>query len=291
MLPARFDYHRPSTLDEALSALAEYGEDGKVLAGGMSLIPLMKLRFAAPAHLVDLNAVPGLAQVSEDGGMLRVGALTRHADLEDNGLLKSRYHAMAAAAPLISDPLVRNRGTIGGSLAHADPAGDWGSVMIAMRAKVAARSASAEREIDVDDLLVDTFTSSLEPTEILTEVRIPSPSGPSGGAYLKLERKVGDFATVAVAVHVVMSNGHVGSAGIGLTAVGSTNIRAADAEQALAGAEPSAEAFATAGKLAAAAANPVADQRGSVEYKRNVVDVFVQRGLAQAVDIARSGRT
>jgi len=286
MLPARFDYHRPSTLDEALSALAEYGEDGKVLAGGMSLIPLMKLRFAAPAHLVDLNAVPGLAQVSEDGGMLRVGALTRHADLEDNGLLKSRYHAMAAAAPLISDPLVRNRGTIGGSLAHADPAGDWGSVMIAMRAKVAARSASAEREIDVDDLLVDTFTSSLEPTEILTEVRIPSPSGPSGGAYLKLERKVGDFATVAVAVHVVMSNGHVGSAGIGLT-----NIRAADAEQALAGAEPSAEAFATAGKLAAAAANPVADQRGSVEYKRNVVDVFVQRGLAQAVDIARSGRT
>jgi len=161
--------------------------------------------------------------------------------------------------------------------------------MIAMRAKVAAKSASGEREIDVDDLLVDTFTSSLEPTEVLTEIRIPSPSGPSGGAYLKLERKVGDFATVAVAVHVEMSNGNIGTAGIGLTAVGSTNIRAADAERALAGAEPSADAFANAGKLAAAASNPVADQRGSAEYKRNVVDVFVQRGLAQAVEIARSG--
>jgi len=289
VLPARFDYHRPGTLDEALSSLAEYGDDGKVLAGGMSLIPLMKLRFAAPGHLVDLNAVPGLAGVSEGGGTLRVGALTRHADLEDNDLLKSRYPAMAAAAPQISDPLVRNRGTIGGSLAHADPAGDWGSVMIAMRAKVAASSASGEREIDVDDLLVDTFTSSLEPTEVLTEIRIPSPSGPSGGAYLKLERKVGDFATVAVAVHVEMSNGNIGTAGIGLTAVGSTNIRAADAERALAGAEPSVDAFADAGKLAAAAANPVADQRGSAEYKRHVVDVFVQRGLAQAVEIARSG--
>ena len=289
MLPARFDYHRPGTLDEAVSALAEYGDDGKVLAGGMSLIPLMKLRFAVPGHLVDLNAVPGLTGVSEDGGTLRVGALTRHAELEDNDLLKAKYHAMAAAAPQISDPLVRNRGTIGGSLAHADPAGDWGSVMIAIRAKVAAKSASGEREIDVDDLLVDTFTSSLEPTEVLTEIRIPSPSGPSGGAYLKLERKVGDFATVAVAVYVEMSNGNIGTAGIGLTAVGSTNIRAADAERALAGAEPSADAFANAGKLAAAASNPVADQRGSAEYKRNVVDVFVQRGLAQAVEIARSG--
>jgi carbon-monoxide dehydrogenase medium subunit len=289
VLPARFDYHRPRTLEEALSSLAEYGEDGKVLAGGMSLIPLMKLRFAAPAHLVDLNAVSGLSGVSEDGDTLRVGAMTRHADLEDNDLLKGRYHAMAAAAPLISDPLVRNRGTIGGSLAHADPAGDWGSVMIAMRAKVAARSASGEREIDVDDLLVDTFTSALEPTEVLTEVRIPVPSGPSGGAYSKLERKVGDFATVAVAVHVVMSNGNIGTAGIGLTAVGSTNLRARDAEEALAGVEPSAEAFANAGRLAASAANPVADQRGSAEYKRNVVDVFVQRGLTRAVEIARSG--
>jgi carbon-monoxide dehydrogenase medium subunit len=290
VLPARFDYHRPGTLDEALSLLDQYGEDGKVLAGGMSLIPLMKLRFATPAHLVDVGAIQGLSGLNEDEGVLRVGAMTCHADLEDNVLLTSRYHAMAAAAPQISDPLVRNRGTIGGSLAHADPAGDWGSVMIAMGARVAARSASGEREISADDLMVDTFTSSLEPNEVLTEVRVPSPSGPTGGAYLKLERKVGDFATVAVAVHVAMADGHIGTAGIGLTAVGSTNLRAREAEEALAGAEPSEEAFAAAGRLAAQAANPVDDQRGSVAYKRNVVDVFVQRGLAQAVAAARGGQ-
>jgi len=289
VLPARFDYHRPATLDEALSLLDQYGDEGKVLAGGMSLIPLMKLRFAAPAHLVDINVVPGLSGLSESDGWLRVGALRRHADLENSYVLKSRYHAMASAAPLISDPLVRNRGTIGGSLAHADPAGDWGSVMIAMGAKVAARSASGEREIDADDLLVDTFTSSLAPGEVLTEIRVPTPSGPTGGAYLKLERKVGDFATVAVAVHVVMDDGHIGKAGIGLTAVGSTNLRAREAEQALAGAEPTDEAFAAAGQLAARAAHPSEDQRGSVAYKRNVVDVFVRRGLARAVAIARSG--
>jgi len=287
VLPARFDYHRPATLDEALSLLDQYGDEGKVLAGGMSLIPLMKLRFAAPAHLVDINAVPGLSGVSESDGWLRVGALTRHAELENSDVLKSRYHAMASAAPLISDPLVRNRGTIGGSLAHADPAGDWGSVMLAMGAKVVARSASGEREIDVDDLLVDTFTSSLAPGEVLTEIRVPSPSGPSGGAYLKLERKVGDFATVAVAVHVVMDDGRIGTAGIGLTAVGSTNLRAREAEQALAGAEPTDEAFAAAGQLAARAAHPSDDQRGSVAYKTNVVDVFVRRGLARAVEAAR----
>jgi len=290
MLPARFDYHRAESVEEALSLLDQYGDDAKVLAGGMSLIPLMKLRFAAPANLVDLGAVDGLSGLKEDGGVLRVGAMTRHADLEHSDLLRSRYGAMAAAAPQISDPLVRNRGTIGGSLAHADPAGDWASVMIAMGATVAARSASGEREIRIDDLMVDTFTSSLAPNEVLTEVRVPAPSGPTGGAYLKLERKVGDFATVAVAVHVAMSNGHIGSAGIGLTAVGSTNLRAREAEQALAGAEPTEEALAEAGRLAAQAANPVDDQRGSAAYKRNVVEVFVRRGLAQAVAAARGGQ-
>jgi aerobic carbon-monoxide dehydrogenase medium subunit len=289
LLPAGFEYQRPQTLDEALKLLDQLGNDAKVLAGGMSLIPLMKLRFAAPAHLVDLGAVQGLSGTTEEGGTLRVGAMTRHADLEDNELLKARYHAMAAAAPQISDPLVRNRGTIGGSLAHADPAGDWGSVMIAMGASVVARSRAGEREIGIDELLVDTFTSSLASNEILTEVRIPTPNATSGGAYLKLERKVGDFATVGVAVHVELSDGHIGKAGIGLTAVGSTNARARDAEEALAGAEPTEEAFAEAGRLAAETARPNDDIRGSVAYKKNVVDVFVRRGLAQAVEAARAG--
>jgi carbon-monoxide dehydrogenase medium subunit len=289
VLPAVFEYQRPQTLDEALKLLEQLGEDAKVLAGGMSLIPLMKLRFAAPSHLIDLNAVQELSAVSESDGRLRVGAMVRHGELERSDVLKARYGAMAAAAPLISDPLVRNRGTIGGSLAHADPAGDWGSVMIAMGATVVAQSLSGEREIGIDELLVDTFTSSLTPTEILTEVRVPTPSASSGGTYLKLERKVGDFATVGVAVHVEMADGAISKAGIGLTAVGSTNLRAREAEQALAGAQPTEEVLAEAGRLAAETAHPSDDLRGSVPYKKNVVDVFVRRGLTQAVESARSG--
>jgi carbon-monoxide dehydrogenase medium subunit len=189
---------------------------------------------------------------------------------------------------MISDPIVRNLGTIGGSLAHADPAGDWGSVMLAMGATVVVKSANAEREIPIGEFLQDTFTTSLEPDEIVTEIRVPQPGEHSGGAYLKMERKVGDFATVAVGVHLELANGTIGRAGIALTAVGSKNIEATDAEQHLAGAEPTEEAFAEAGRLAAAAADPVSDVRGSADYKRHVVDVFVRRGLAQALDSARS---
>jgi carbon-monoxide dehydrogenase medium subunit len=286
MLPARFDYHRAETLDEALALLDQYGEEAKTLAGGMSLIPLMKLRFASPGHLVDINRIPGLATIAESNGHLRVGALARHADVEASDVVQARYPAMATAAPLVSDPIVRNRGTVGGSLAHADPAGDWGSVMLAMGAELVCRSSSGERVVGIDDFLVDTFTSALTPNEILTEIRAPAPQGKSGGTYLKLERKVGDFATVAVAVHVSMDGARIGKAGIGLTAVGSKNIRAAEAEQSLAGAEPTEAAFAEAGRLAAAAAHPNGDVRGSAEYKRHVVDVYVRRGLARAVEIA-----
>jgi carbon-monoxide dehydrogenase medium subunit len=289
LLPAGFEYQRPHTLDEALKLLEQLGDEAKVLAGGMSLIPLMKLRFAAPGYLVDLGALEELQGVGESDGRLRVGAMVQHGELERSDLLKKSYQAMAAAAPLISDPLVRNRGTIGGSLAHADPAGDWGSVMIAMGASVLARSTAGEREIAIDDLMVDTFTSSLAPNEILTEVLVPTPSAASGGSYLKLERKVGDFATVGVAVHLELADGHIGKAGIGLTAVGSTNTRAMAAEQSLIGAEPTEEAFAEAGRLAAGVARPNDDLRGSVAYKKNVVDVFVRRGLARAVESARAG--
>jgi carbon-monoxide dehydrogenase medium subunit len=288
MLPAAFEYHRPETLDEALSLLDQHGDEGKVLAGGQSLIPLMKLRFAAPGHLVDINRVPGLDGLQEADGQLRVGALTRHASLEHSDLLKQRYPVMAQAAPMISDPIVRNLGTIGGSLAHADPAGDWGSVMLAMSATVVVRSPSGEREIPIAEFLQDTFTTSLEPNEIVTEIRVPQPAARSGGAYLKMERKVGDFATVAVGVHLELANGTIGKAGIALTAVGSKNIEAADAEQSLAGAEPTDDAFAEAGRLAAQAADPVSDVRGSADYKRHIVEVFVRRGLARALESARS---
>jgi aerobic carbon-monoxide dehydrogenase medium subunit len=195
---------------------------------------------------------------------------------------------MAAAAPLISDPIVRNLGTIGGSLCHADPAGDWGSVMLALDASVVLRSARGEREVAMPEFLVDTFTTALEPDEILTEVRIPQAAGASGGTYLKLERKVGDFATVAAAVHLSLSDGTIERAGIALTAVGPKNLRPTDAEASLAGAEPTEAAFAEAGRLAAEASSPVSDVRGSADYKRHVVDVYVRRGLAGALEMARA---
>jgi carbon-monoxide dehydrogenase medium subunit len=288
MLPARFDYHRPETLDEALSLLDQYGEDGKVLAGGMSLIPLMKLRFASPGHLVDVNRVPDLQGLFEDrGGGLVVRAVTRHHELAESDLVKQRWPTLGTAAPLVADPIVRNRGTIGGSLSHADPAGDFGSVLLALGAKMVIRSSSGERQIPVDDFLVDTFTTALEPNELLTEIRIPAPAARFGGTYLKLERKVGDFATVGAAVHLEMDDGHIGKAGIALTAVSSKNLRAAEAEASLAGAEPTDDAFAEAGRLAAQVAQPNSDVRGSAEYKRHVVEVFVQRGLARAAEMAR----
>ncbi|HYT30895.1 MAG TPA: xanthine dehydrogenase family protein subunit M [Actinomycetota bacterium] len=291
MLPARFDYHRPETLVGCLELLERYGDDAKVLAGGMSLIPLMKLRFATPGQLVDVGGLAELHGIEESDGVLRVGATTTHHDLETSDVVAARYPAMAAAAPLVSDPIIRRRGTLGGSLAHADPAGDWGSVMLAMGAKVALKGSSGERVVPIDDFLVGTFTTAIEPTELLTEVRIPTPSPSSGGTYLKMERKVGDFATVAVAVQVTMDDGHIRSAGIALTAVGSKNLRAADAEAVLAGAEPTEEAFAEAGRLAGAAAEPSSDVRGSADYKRHVASVFVRRGLARAVEIATASGT
>jgi carbon-monoxide dehydrogenase medium subunit len=287
MLPARFDYHRPDTLDEALELMDRYGDEAKVLAGGMSLIPLMKLRFASPANVVDINAVEELAGMTETEDGLRVKAVTRNTQLETSQLLRKRYPAMAAAAPLISDPIVRNRGTLGGSLAHADPAGDWGAVMLALRAEVVARSKSGERIIPIDELFDSTFTTTLQPNEILTEVRVPAPGARSGGAYLKLERRVGDFATVGAAVQLSLDDGHIGRAGIALTAVGPTNLRAQEAEEALAGSEPTDEAFAEAARRAAAVADPTSDVRGSAEYKRHVVEVFVRRGLRRALEMAK----
>ncbi len=288
MLPSRFTYHRAGSLDEALSLLGTHGEDAKVLAGGQSLIPLMKLRFANPEHLVDVNHVDGLDGLEERDGNLRIGALTRYRDVIASDLISSRYPTIGRAAPQISDPLVRNLGTVGGALAHADPAGDLGAVMLALGASVVLKSSGGEREVPISEFLVDTFMTSIEPNELLTEIRVPLPGERSGGDYLKLERKVGDWATVAVAVSLTLSNGSIGRAGIGLTGVGPKNIQATEAEAALAGAAPGDEAFAEAGRLAAAAASPVSDVRGPEEYKRHMVDVYVRRGLAHALETANA---
>lgn len=289
MYPARFEYTAPSTLEEVIETVSERGDEAKVLAGGQSLIPLMKLRFATPALIVDLNGVPGLDHLEERDGELRIGALVRHKTCEKSPLLRGRYGVIGAAAPQISDPLVRNRGTVGGSLAHADPQGDWGAVMLAARASVVARGPAGERTISVDDLLVGPFTTTLSHDELITEASVPDPGPRTAGTYLKLERKVGDFATAAVAVQVTLDNGTVGQVGIALTGVGPTNIRATAAEDAFRGAEPTDAAIEEAAKLAAEAAQPQSDIRGTAEYKRSVVRVFTQRGLRAAVAAARAG--
>jgi carbon-monoxide dehydrogenase medium subunit len=287
MFPPRFDYVAPQSLDEVLSLLAQHGDDAKVLAGGQSLIPLMKFRFAAPKLVVDINRVPGLDGIEERDGALRIGARARHNQIADADVVKAGWPLIAACAPLVADPLVRNLGTIGGSLVHADPGGDWGSAMLALNAEIVARSTGGERTIPVAGLFEGTYTTTLRPDELVTEIRVPKPAGPAGGAYLKLERKVGDFATVAAAVQLELANGTVKRAGIALTAVGATNIKATAAEESLVGAEPTEAAFAEAGRLAGEAADPATDVRGTAEYKREVVRVYVQRGLARALEIAR----
>ena len=289
MLPAPFEYHAPRSVDEALDLLDQFGDEGKVLAGGQSLIPLLKLRFASPGHLVDINTIKDLDFIEERDGTLRIGPLFRHKAAERSSLLASRYHVMADAAPQIADPIIRNRGTIAGSVAHADPSGDWGTVLLAMDADLILRSKKGTRTVKARDFFSGPFSTALEPTEILSEIRIPAAKPMTGGSYLKLERKVGDFATVAVAVHLVMDDGKVGSAGIGLTAVGPQNLKAEKAEASLEGARLDDAAIKQAAVLAAEAADPKADHRGSVEYKRNVVRVFTERGLKRAYERARGG--
>ena len=289
MFPAAFDYRAPTSLDETLSLLAQHGDSAKVMAGGQSLIPLLKLRFTRPELVIDLGHVTGLDAVRRDDGHLAVGALVRHVDVERSKDVARAAPMMLEAAHWIADPLVRNRGTLVGSICHADPAGDWGSVMLAMKAEVVARSSSGERVIHADGFFKGPFETALKPDELVTGVRIPVGKGQGGGAYLKLERKVTDFATVAVAVHVHMDGGKFTNAGIGLTAVGATNIKAIDAERFLIGKDATDQVIAEAARLAAAAAEPKDDIRGSAEYKRDVVRVFVQRGLKTAAARAKEG--
>ncbi len=282
MYPARFRYEAPRSIDEAISLLTEGGEDAKVLAGGQSLVPLMKLRFASPELIVDINNLPGLDYHRADAdGTLRVGALCRHADLERSALLKSTQPTMAAAAPLIADPIVRNRGTLVGSLCHADPQGDWASVVLALGGSVVARGPGGTRTIPVAGFVTGPFQIVLDPDEIAVEAVIPPARGARAGGYLKLERRVGDFATVGVAVAVETSGDTVTRAGIGLTGVGGSTIAATAAAEALVGRPLTAESIGQAADLAAEAAQPRTDHRGSAEYKRHMVRTFVTRILGR----------
>ena len=266
------------------------GDYAKVLAGGQSLVPLMKLRFASPELVVDINNIPGLSYHRTDpDGTLRIGALCRHVDLERSDLLPGAQPTMAAAAPLIADPIVRNRGTLVGSLCHADPQGDWASVVLSLGGSVVAQGPSGRRAIPLADFVTGPFQNVLEPDEIAVEAVIPAAKGVRAGGYLKLERRVGDFATVGVAVSLETSGDTVTRAGIALTGVGGATIPATEAAQSLVGQPLSADSIAQAADLAAAAAQPRTDHRGSAEYKRHMVRTFVERILSRAGNADNDG--
>jgi aerobic carbon-monoxide dehydrogenase medium subunit len=283
MYPSRFRYEAPRSLDEAISLLREGGDEAKVLAGGQSLVPLMKLRFASPELIVDINNVPGLGYHRADpDGTLRIGALCRHVALERSDLLKATQPTMAAAAPLIADPIVRNRGTLVGSLCHADPQGDWASVVLALGGAIVAQGPGGRRTIPAADFVTGPFQNVLEPDEIAVEAVIPAAQGTRAGGYLKLERRVGDFATVGVAVAIETSGETVTRAGIALTGVGGSTIGATAAADALVGGPLTELTIGQAADLAAEVARPRSDHRGSAEYKRHMVRTFVVRLLSRA---------
>lgn len=287
MIPPKFEYQPARDLAHAFQLLAQGGGEAKILAGGQSLIPLMRFRLASPRALIDLNRVEGLAYIKENGD-LRIGAMTREYELETNATVKARYAILTKTAAVIADPLVRNLATVGGNLAHADPANDHPATMLALRASVVAKSAKGERVIPIDELFVDTFQTSLRPDEILTEIRIPRPAPKSGGTYLKLERKVGDFAIAGVAAYLTLDDrGAVKSAGIGLTNVGSTALRAKRAEAALVGTMADEKAITAAAAAAAAESQPTADLRGPADYKRDVVRVLTSRAIRRALARAK----
>jgi len=280
MYPSRFNYEAPTSLAEAIEILRST-DDAKVLAGGQSLIPMMKLRFASPATLVDINNIPGLDLHGADAdGTYRIGALCRHAQLEKSTTLGDHQPTIAAAAPLVADPIVRTRGTFVGSVCHADPQGDWASCMVALDGSVTAVGPNGSRSIPVKELVSGPFQTILRRDEIATEAVIQPAQGTRVGGYLKLERRVGDFATAGVAIALEMSGDSVTKAGIGLTGVGSQTVDASDAAAALVGSRLDAESIANAARLAAEISKPRSDHRGSADYKRHVVSTFVSRILA-----------
>ena len=289
MIPPSFDYVAPKTLSEAVAVL-EQNEDSKILAGGQSLIPLMRFRLAGPTVLVDLNRVEGLSYIEEADGWLKIGAMTRQSTVEHSEVVRQKYPLLADTVNVLSDPVVRNLGTVGGNIANADPVNDEPAAMLAYGAEVVAVGPGGERVIPIDSFYLDLYQSALARDEILTQVRIPAPRPRSGGAYLKLERKVGDYATAAVAAQVELdAAGSFASVGIGLTNVGLTALKATAAEDFLRGKDPADGNLRQAGALAAEAAQPIADARGSEEYKRSLVKTYTVRALRLAVQRAKGG--
>lgn len=291
MYPPNFEYYAPTTVQEAIGLLEQHHGEAKVLAGGQSLIGMMKLRLAEPAALVDINRIPNLAYLREDDRCLCIGALTRTAELGRSELVRSKYPLLSDAGVEIADPTVRNWGTVGGNVAHGDPGNDLPACMLAADAEFAVQGPKGSRAIPARKFYQDSFVTALQPNELLTEVRIPRLAPGAGSAYSKMERKVGDFATAAVAAVVVVGkNGVIERAGIGLTNVGPTAIYASLASDSLVGKPGSAADLQRAGDLAGEAAQPIADNRGPVDFKKDMVRVWTRRTVARAIARAQGGK-
>jgi aerobic carbon-monoxide dehydrogenase medium subunit len=289
MIPQSFEYFRPQTVSEAIALLQEHGDGAKILSGGQSLIPMMKIRLARPECLIDINRLADLQYIKEEAGFLKIGGLTREADLEASPLIRTKYLIILDTAASIADPQVRNMATVGGNLAHGDPANDHPATMLALEAEIVAMGPRGERIIPIKDFFLSVFTTALEHGEILTEIRIPIPSSGSGGSYFKLERKVGDFATVGVAAQVTVDGaGLCRRAGIGLTNVGATPIKATRAESFLLGKTMDKQQISQAAQLAAEEAQPSSDLRGPAEYKVSMVRELTKRALVRACERAVS---
>jgi aerobic carbon-monoxide dehydrogenase medium subunit len=287
MIPAQFDYVRPANLDETLRILKDREGEAKLLSGGYSLIPLIKLRLAQPALLVDLRDVTGLDAITETDDYLSIGGRATHRQIHESAVVKDHYPLLRDVTAVIGDPQVRNWGTIGGSVAHADPASDWPAVLLARNAAIICRSQAGDRSIVARDFFIDTFQTAIEPTEVLIEIRLPRRPRQAGGAYEKLERKVGDFATVAVAAVVeIGADGTIAGCGIGLTGVAETPFAATDAEAVLAGGKPNDDLFRQAGAAAGVQSRPAGDIRGPVEYKRAMAAELTRRALHRATERA-----
>ncbi|MDG6901071.1 MAG: xanthine dehydrogenase family protein subunit M [Nitrososphaerota archaeon] len=291
MLPPAFDYAAPRSISEAVDLLKRGGEGAKVIAGGQSLLPLLKLRLTLPTLLVDISRIPGLEYMREAEGSLRLGAMTRMADLEASSLLKRKYRIIHDASKVIADPLVRNLGTVGGNISHGDPANDMPAVTLALDAEFEATGPAGTKKIRARDFFLDTYSVALDHEDILTEIRFPQAASRSGSAYLKVEQKVADFAAAGVGVFLrVDAKGECDRVGIGLTAVGPKAVKATKAEDALLGQKPTdREAVKSAAVLAAEASTPTSDIRGTAEYKRGLVKLLTARAVKLAYGRLRGG--
>jgi aerobic carbon-monoxide dehydrogenase medium subunit len=286
MYPSSFEYHRASSVADALSMMEQYGDDAKVLAGGHSLLPIMKLRFATPAHLIDIGRIAGLDGITESAGTVTIGAMTRHADVASSAVIAKSLPAVSEAAAAIGDAQVRNRGTIGGSLAHADPGADLPAVMVALGAQIVATGKSGERTITAEAFFTDTFATSLRPGELITQVRIPVPGQGSGMAYVKYADAASGYAVVGVAALVTVAGGTVKAARVAMTGASSRAIRLTAVEAALVGKSANAASAAAAAQSTTAGLNLYDDARGSAAYKANLATVYVARAVSTAVSRA-----